>query len=263
MARGLQLEVQRAVVRQLMHNIEAVQTTSTPLDLAALTQTPRFVLYDRVRRVADVVASAVGLVVLAPVMILIALAVKIDSRGPVFYSQRRVGRNRRRQQMQMRLFGNVFRLNVRRESGHGQIFSMYKFRTMRQDAEALTGPVSATEKDPRITRVGRILRLTRLDEIPQLFNVFCGQMTMVGPRPERPEFVKQFVAQIDGYSDRHWVTPGITGLSQIRQGYDRNIEDVRRKVRNDLEYIQRRSPLLDVQICWRTVAVMFTGRGAH
>ncbi len=246
-----------------MQNIKAVQPAVGPVDVAVLTQMPQFVVYDRVRRLVDILVASVGILLTAPLFVLIAVAIKLDSRGPVFYSQRRVGRNRRRQQVEMRVFGNVFRLNLRREGGHGQVFNMIKFRTMRQDAEAATGPVWAQEHDPRVTRVGRFLRATRLDEIPQLLNVLRGEMTLVGPRPERPEFVKQFVAQIDGYADRHWVTPGITGLSQVRQGYDRNIDDVRRKVRHDLEYIRRRSPWLDTQICWQTVSVMFTGRGAH
>ncbi|NUQ01087.1 MAG: sugar transferase [Armatimonadetes bacterium] len=219
--------------------------------------------YDRLRRLVDIVASLLGLVLLAPLMLAIAVAIKLDSHGPVFFRQQRVGRNRRLQQTSMRLLPNVFRLDLRRDhQSFGRIFEMVKFRTMRVDAEAQTGPIWSTEHDPRVTRVGRVLRRTRLDELPQLWNVLRGEMSLVGPRPERPEFVRMFVQTIDGYAERHWITPGITGLSQVRQGYDRCLDDVRRKLGHDLEYIQRRSLWLDLQICWRTVAVMLVGRGS-
>lgn len=218
---------------------------------------------DTLRRVADVTVAVLGLLVCAPLMALIAVAIKLDSDGPVFYAQARVGENRRRVQSPMRWLANVIRLDHRRANQHGQIFRMVKFRTMRTDAEASSGAVWAQENDPRVTRVGRFLRKSRLDEIPQLWNVLCGDMSLVGPRPERPEFVRQFVVAIPGYADRHWVKPGITGLSQVRQGYDRNLDDVRRKLDNDLEYIARRSPWLDLQICWRTLSVMIYGRGAR
>lgn len=230
---------------------------------SVVTGKPVYRTYDQVRRAVDLTVATVGLLFGLPVMALIALAVKLDSPGPVFYGQDRVGRNRRRLQRSMRLFGNVFRIDLRRTDESGKVFRMYKFRTMRQDAEAKTGPVWATANDPRVTRVGRLLRKTRLDELPQLWNVFKGEMTLIGPRPERPEFVRQFSVAIPGYSDRHWVTPGITGLSQIRQGYDRCLDDVRRKVGHDLEYIRNRSPRLDLYILWCTVSVVFTGRGAH
>jgi len=224
---------------------------------------PLYRTYDTVRRLFDLTVAITGLVLCAPLMVLIAVAVKLDSPGPVFYTQERVGHNRRRTQTAMRWLRNVIRLDLRRRDEHGQVFRMIKFRTMRSDAEAETGAVWAQEDDPRVTRVGRFLRHTRLDEIPQLWNVLCGEMALVGPRPERPEFVRQFAVQIPGYVDRHWVKPGITGLSQIRQGYDRNLDDVRRKLANDMEYIYHRSLALDVSICLSTVGVMLFGRGAR
>lgn len=219
--------------------------------------------YDQAKRALDIAVSATLLLLLSPLMFIIAVAIAMDSRGPVFYRQQRVGRNRRRRQEPLRLFGNVIRLDLRRRDERGQIFSMIKFRTMAVDAEQATGPVWAKEDDPRVTRVGRFLRRTRLDELPQLWNVLVGEMTLVGPRPERPEFVRQFAVQIPGYTDRHWVTPGITGLSQVRQGYDTCLNDVRNKLRHDCEYIRERSLLLDLYICWRTFAVVFNGGGAR
>ena len=140
---------------------------------------------------------------------------------------------------------------------------MVKFRTMRVDAEARSGAVWAQENDPRVTRVGRLLRDTRLDELPQLINVLRGEMSLIGPRPERPEFVRQFVDQIAGYELRHLVTPGITGLSQVRQGYDRCLDDVRRKLCHDLEYIRRRSLWMDLSVALRTLGVMIGHVGAR
>lgn len=224
---------------------------------------PTYRLYDGVRRVADLVFGLLGLVLCLPLMVVIGIAIKLDSPGPVFYRQRRVGRNRRRRQEPLELGDNVVRLNLRRANVHGQTFWMIKFRTMQADAEATTGAVWATENDPRVTRVGRFLRRTRLDELPQLWNVLCGHMTLIGPRPERPEFVAKFALQIAGYTDRLWVKPGITGLAQVRQGYDRCLEDVRRKLGHDLEYIRRRSLWLDLAICFATLRVVVSGRGSH
>lgn len=242
---------------QLQRQLEPIEVRAAELGL------PLFRPYDVLRRFADLVLGLGGLVLLAPLFLLVAVAIKLDSRGPIFFVQPRVGRDRRRRQLSMRLFANVIRLDVRRGDLSGQIFNMVKFRTMRQDAEATTGPVWAVENDPRVTRVGRLLRRSRLDELPQLWNVVRGEMTFIGPRPERPEFVQRFVREIDSYGCRHLVTPGITGLSQVRQGYDRCLDDVRRKVAYDLEYIRSRSLLVDLQVCLATVSVMLLGRGAH
>lgn len=199
---------------------------------------PPFALWWRitVKRVIDVTCAAVGLIVVAPVMALIALTVKLDSQGPAFYSQERVGR-------------------------FGDRFSMYKFRTMRVDAEA-NGPVwSAGKDDTRLTRVGRILRRTHLDELPQLWNVLMGEMSLVGPRPERPHFLNTLDRVIRRYNDRLLVKPGITGLAQVHYRYDQSLADVRRKLRFDLLYVKRMCLMLDLRILLWTVLVVGTGRG--
>jgi lipopolysaccharide/colanic/teichoic acid biosynthesis glycosyltransferase len=218
--------------------------------------------YDRVKRLVDVAVATAGLLLLSPLFLLLAVAIKLDSRGPVFFRQVRVGRDRRRVNKDLHLFDNVVQLDFRRRDAYGELFTMVKFRTMRIDAEARTGAVWATENDPRVTRVGRFLRNTRFDELPQLWNVLRGDMSLIGPRPERPEFVVSFNEQIEGYSLRHLVTPGITGLSQVRQGYDRCLDDVRRKVLYDLEYIERRSLSKDLAIVLDTLAVMVGHFGA-
>lgn len=188
------------------------------------------------KRVVDVLGALVGLVVVAPVMALAALAIKLDSKGPVIYAQERVGR-----------FGEPFRI--------------YKFRTMRVDAEA-NGPVwCAGEEDPRMTRVGGLLRRTHIDELPQLWNVVRGHMSLVGPRPERPRFVEQLHQALPGYDERLLIKPGMTGLAQVHYRYDTSIADVRRKLRFDQLYIRRLCLALDARILVWTVLVVITGRG--
>lgn len=230
------------------------------LSTVELTYQPTYRLYDIVRRGLDLVLSVVGMIVLAPIFLAVGLAIKLDDPGPVFYRQRRIGRDRRRARQALLHDGNLVQLDLRREDLGGRPFEMIKFRTMYTDAESRTGAVWASNDDPRCTRVGRFLRKTRLDELPQLWNVLCGHMTLVGPRPERPEFVRELVKQIDHYGDRHLITPGITGLAQIRQGYDTCLDDVRRKVQHDLEYIRRRSFVLDVSICVQTLLMVVRGR---
>lgn len=190
-----------------------------------------------VKRAADIVLSAIGVIVTFPVMALIGIAIKMDSRGPMIFKQARVG---------MR----------------GKTFSMLKFRTMCQDAEALTGPVWAKERDPRVTRVGHFIRKFHLDELPQLVNVLKGEMSLVGPRPERPYFVSEFRKIIAHYDRRLCVKPGITGLAQLKRGYDETIEDVKKKLRYDLLYVQKVCPLLDVKLLAMTVGsvLLRTGR---
>ncbi len=199
---------------------------------------PPFTLWWRLvlKRLVDMVGAAVGLLVCAPLMALIALAVKLDSRGPIFYAQERLGR-----------FGDVFK--------------MRKFRTMRVDAEA-DGPVwAARGRDPRVTPLGRILRRTHLDELPQLLNVLRGEMSLVGPRPERPCFVEKLDRAIPRYDQRLLVKPGITGLAQVHYRYDQTVADVKRKLRFDLLYVRRMCLLLDARILAWTVLVVVSGRG--
>lgn len=179
------------------------------------------------------------LVLLAPLLGLLALLVRLDSRGPAFFRQPRVGLR-------------------------GRTFDIVKLRTMRTDAEAATGPVWASpEDDPRITRVGRILRTLRLDELPQLLNIARGEMSFVGPRPERPHFVEKLRQVIPYYDERHSVRPGITGWAQVRFGYSSTIEDSERKLQFDLYYVKNMSAFLDVAVVLDTFKVMLLGRGAR
>ncbi|MCU0649407.1 MAG: sugar transferase [Gemmatimonadaceae bacterium] len=200
--------------------------------------------------------AAAALLVLLPLCLLVALLIKITSPGPVIYSQTRVGLDRR----------GLFRgasTSRRAEDLGGRVFTMYKFRTMRCDAEASGEAVWAQKDDPRVTRVGSVLRKFRLDEVPQLWNVLTGDMNIVGPRPERPSIFLALRSQIDDYQIRQRVRPGITGWAQINQAYDRSIDDVKRKVALDLEYIRHRSIWHDLAIMLRTVPVMIGRKGAH
>jgi len=205
------------------------------------------------RRALNIVVAAVGLVVAVPIMLLIAALIKLTSRGPVLFTQARVGLDRRS------LSGAGG--NTRRHTDlGGSLFTMYKFRTMRP-ADA-NGETWAQPEDERVTPLGRVLRKLRLDELPQLFNVLKGDMNIVGPRPEQPTIFVYLREQIEGYQRRQRVRPGITGWAQINQGYDTSVDDVRRKVRYDLEYIRRQSALEDLRIMARTLPVMLRRRGA-
>lgn len=199
---------------------------------------PPFTLWWRLvlKRAVDAIAAVAGLVVAVPVMALIALAIKLNSKGPILYCQERVGR-------------------------FGERFTMYKFRTMRVDAET-NGPVWAVRgHDPRTTSLGRFLRRSHLDELPQLFNVFKGDMSLVGPRPERPCFVEQLDRAIPRYDERLLIKPGMTGLAQVHYRYDQTFNDVKRKLRFDLLYVKRMCLMLDARILAWTLLVVITGRG--
>lgn len=182
------------------------------------------------KRSLDLVVAIIATIILLPVMIVTAIAVKLDSPGPALYAQVRVGRN-------------------------GKLFKVHKFRSMRQDAEAISGPVLASENDPRITRLGRFIRATRLDELPQLFDVLAGNMSIVGPRPERPFFVERFIAEKPEYAYRHNVKPGITGLAQIAGKYNTTAYD---KLVYDLIYIQNFSVINDLTLMLQTFKVLIT-----
>ncbi len=200
----------------------------------------------RLKRVLDIVVAATALVLLLPIFPIVALAIKIDSRGPIFFRQMRIG------------------LCMPMQT---HVFQMIKFRTMVVDAESKTGAVWAQKNDNRITRVGNILRKTRLDELPQLINVILGDMSLIGPRPERPGFYNRLEDAIPFFAERTYgVPPGVTGLAQINQGYDTCIEDVRSKLGYDLSYaLALTHPLswakMDMLIFWRTITVMVMGRG--
>ncbi|MBI5267331.1 MAG: sugar transferase [candidate division Zixibacteria bacterium] len=218
-----------------------------------------------VKRTIDILGAGVGIILTAPIMLLLAVLVKLDSCGPVFYTQTRVGMNRRKGDRRLGRAvsaDNARRRERRREDVLGRPFSILKFRTMVVDAERGSGPVWASKNDPRVTRLGRILRKTRMDEIPQFFSVLKGDMSLVGPRPERPTFVADLSTQIDNYTSRLQVKPGITGLAQIENGYDSSLQSVTRKVQYDLEYIRRWSVLSDIRILAKTVVVVLTGKGA-
>lgn len=203
-------------------------------------------------RAINIVVAAVALVLLAPVFLVIAILIKLDSRGPVFYRQIRVGIDRRTSRREMDRIGR------RISDIGGKPFEIVKFRTMTVDAEQESGPVWARgESDPRVTRIGRVLRRTRLDEIPQFWNVLKGEMSIVGPRPERPTFVQQLREEIEDYPLRQRVPPGITGWAQVNQPPDQSVDDVRKKVGFDLEYVNRRSVWFDLWIMLKTFPVMF------
>jgi lipopolysaccharide/colanic/teichoic acid biosynthesis glycosyltransferase len=210
---------------------------------------------ERAHRVLNVAAALVLFVLTAPVMLLIALAVRLTSRGPVLYVQTRVGLNRRNG-------GRPVSHCRRRADDGGRPFRMYKFRTMYEHASNGGQQVWAQPDDPRVTPVGRVLRKYRLDELPQLLNVLRGDMNLVGPRPEQPEIFADLRREIDGYQERQRVRPGITGWAQVKQPYDRSVDDVRKKVALDLDYIRRRSLLEDVKIMLETVPVVVFRRGA-
>ncbi len=191
-----------------------------------------------VRRAISVIISLIGLVFALPLLPFIILAIRLDSTGPIFYTQTRVGKG-------------------------GRLFKVVKFRTMRHDAEALSGPKWAGDRDPRVTRVGKFLRASRLDEIPQLWCVLKGDMAFVGPRPERPEFIELLSKEIPYYGVRHMVRPGITGWAQVKYKYGRSVEDSREKLQYDLFYIKNVSIGLDLVIMFQTIKTVLLGRGAQ
>ena len=203
---------------------------------------------DRARRLLNVLAALVLIVATAPVMLAVALLVRLTSRGPVFYTQLRVGMDRRHPHAP----GTAGR---RIQDHGGRLFRIYKFRTMYQGSDA-RGQVWAAKDDPRVTPVGRFLRSTRLDELPQLFNVLRGDMNIVGPRPEQPDIFRRLRVEVPGYDLRQQVRPGITGLAQVSQSYDETLEDVKSKLRFDLEYLRRPTAGNDVRIMLRTFPVM-------
>ncbi len=221
-----------------------------------------------VKRLTDVILSATMLVALSPVMLLVALAVRVTSSGPIIFRQERVGlnlrgkRSDRRRSLKTHTDFPDRRVAPRRTSAaYGKAFTLYKFRTMCVDAEK-SGAQFAVRNDPRVTPVGAFLRKTRLDELPQLWNVLRGEMSLVGPRPERPVFIEQLSEEIPNYLDRLGLKPGLTGLAQVINGYDNNVESFKRKVTLDLMYLQNCCARNDLKILWRTVGVVLTGKGA-
>jgi sugar transferase (PEP-CTERM system associated) len=191
-----------------------------------------------VKRIVETVLSLMALIVLSPLFLVVAILIKVDSAGPVFLRQERVGEN-------------------------GNIFIIYKFRSMRKDAERLSGPVWAKQKDDRVTRVGKYMRKLRIDELPQFWNVLRGNLSLVGPRPERPQFVEELEQQIPYYALRHSVRPGITGWAQVSFSYGASVEDSTEKLRYDLFYIENLSLLFDFMIILKTIKIVILGKGAR
>jgi lipopolysaccharide/colanic/teichoic acid biosynthesis glycosyltransferase len=210
---------------------------------------------ERARRAVNVVVAMVGLVVTLPVLLVIGLLVRLTSKGPIFYKQTRVGLDRRN--------GSLPALHSRRQHDMGgSPFMIYKFRTMYTRPHNADAEVWASPDDPRVTPIGRLLRKYRLDELPQLWNVLRGEMNIVGPRPEQPTIFVSLREQIEHYELRQRVRPGITGWAQVNNSYDRCLDDVRRKVQLDLEYLGRQSALEDLKIMALTVPVMVGRKGA-
>ncbi|MCK5942116.1 MAG: TIGR03013 family PEP-CTERM/XrtA system glycosyltransferase, partial [Planctomycetes bacterium] len=214
--------------------------------LAVESMRPSYLIYGRgfakdpltmaLKRVLDILASSLGLILSLPICVLTAILIKLTSRGPVFFTQERVGED-------------------------GEVFRLVKFRTMQPDAEAESGPVWAQKDDDRVTPIGKFLRVTRIDEIPQFLNILTGQMSFVGPRPERQHFVEQLQKDIPFYPLRHTVKPGLTGWAQVCHPYGASIEDAQEKLRYDLYYIKNMGLLFDLNIMLRTVAVILRGKG--
>jgi exopolysaccharide biosynthesis polyprenyl glycosylphosphotransferase len=215
--------------------IGTVDSTVSDIPLMELTRPATPSWYAGAKRLVDILFSALLLAVLSPVLVLATLAILLSMGRPVFFAQERVGRGM-------------------------APFPVFKFRTMVRDAEAESGPVLAEEADPRVTPLGRLLRRYRIDELPQLANILLGQMSFVGPRPERPYFVERFAEQIPGYRERFKVKPGVTGLAQVSGGYATTAE---RKLKFDLIYMYHQNLLMDLQIIVETIRVVLTGHGAR
>ncbi len=194
--------------------------------------------FEQTKRLFDIILSILFILILTPLCVFLAILVKVSSPGPIIFSQIRVGKG-------------------------GRLFTMYKFRSMRFDAEKHTGPVWAKTNDPRVTKLGNFMRKTHLDEIPQFINVIKGDMSIIGPRPERPHFVNQLKNELPEYQKRLTVRPGITGLAQVKHRYDESIDDVKHKLHYDLEYIkslQEKSWINEFKIMFGTLILMITGK---
>lgn len=240
---GERLAAWKAAGLRVLTAEEFAEQRTTRVDLALLrpgwlVQRGGGGMQDALRRCLDIAGSLGLLLVTLPLLLLTAAAIRLDSPGPVFYRQERVGRN-------------------------GQVFTLCKFRSMRVDAEAAGTPRWASRQDDRVTRVGRLIRLTRIDEIPQAINVLLGHMSLVGPRPERPAFVAELSRLIPHYDDRAVVRPGITGWAQVNYPYGASVEDARMKLAYDLYYVKHRSLFLDLLILVATVRVVLFQEGSR
>lgn len=217
------------------------------------------------KRAFDIAVAAIALAVLFPFMLLVAIIIKLESRGPVLFVQERIGLNRRRadrraKDVTIRHDGRSGR-DRRSRPNDGRPFRIYKFRTMVQNAEA-AGPALARANDPRITRLGRLMRKTRVDEIPQFINVLKGDMSIVGPRPERSYFIDKVSQKVPEFTMRLMVKPGITGLAQVEDGYTTSVDEMQGKLFYDLKYIANFSLAQEIKILLKTFYVILTGKGA-
>ncbi len=234
--RGVPFEDCHTFYERLMSKICVADLQQEWIVLSEGFRRTRWILF--AKRLIDTLVSALGLILSSPLALLTAVAIKLDSPGPILYRQERVGQNERP-------------------------FTLYKFRSMLQDAEAGTGPLWAAENDPRVTRVGRIIRKLRIDEIPQMVNVLKGEMSFVGPRPERPFFVSRLKEKVPYYHLRFAVKPGITGWAQVSYAYADSEEDSVEKLQYDLYYIKNLSPIFDLQIIFESLKIILLGRGAQ
>ena len=246
----------RVQAPQRARRLEGTPTPTRPTPKAV--EVPEVIPRERnekANRILNIVLASVALILLSPLLLIVAIAIRLTSRGPVLYAQTRVGLDRR--------WRSTLALHERRlEDLGGQVFTIYKFRTMRVDAERGVGAVWAQENDPRVTKLGKSLRMLRIDELPQFWNVVLGDMNIVGPRPERPSIVSRLREDIPEYQCRHRVKPGITGLAQINQKYDACIDDVRSKVGWDIRYIREQGVLRDLSIMVKTLpSVLLRHRG--
>jgi len=217
------------------------------------------------KRIFDILVASAGLAVLSPILVLAAAAIKLDSRGPIFFVQERIGLNKRRRErrsrnVDVRADGRVG-ADRRKNINPGRPFRIYKFRTMVEGAEKGV-PTLARKNDPRITRVGRFLRKTRVDEVPQFINVIRGDMSIIGPRPERSFFINQVKREIPEFTMRLMVKPGITGLAQVEHGYTKTLSEMKGKLFYDLKYIANLSLAQEIKILFKTAYVVVTGKGA-
>jgi len=221
---------------------------------------------EMIKQAMDVLLSIIGLILTAPLFLVIGILIKLSSPGPVIFKQERIGRNQReesdRRVMNIAVPFDRRKGDRRKENKPGKPFDIYKFRTMVEDAERDCGPVWAQKKDPRVTKVGKVLRLTRLDEIPQFINILAGDMSLVGPRPERYVFATKVADKVERYNERFSLNPGITGLAQVKSGYASTVEANQTKAEYDLAYIKNWSISKDILILLRTIFVVMTGRGA-
>lgn len=223
---------------EAVSEMRVLECSVSELEASATAESDNIAAYLRTKRVLDVIVSTLMMVCLLPVFVIAALAVRLTSPGPVLYSQKRLTKD-------------------------GAVFRMYKFRSMSVDAENQSGPQWATKNDPRITSVGRWMRKLRIDELPQLFNVLRGEMSLIGPRPERPELAAKIKAEVPGFGLRLRVPAGITGLAQVSAGYAEDTMDHATKLALDLAYIRSCSLKLDLKIAIATVRVMLSGFGAR